>query len=139
MYCITKNVTWPWFSSFLLAFFLTVGCSQGPPMGEVTGTVTINGELAKNGAVSFIPSDGKTPTAGAAIIDGKYTAMVPIGKFKVEVRVSKVVGQEKLYDTPDSPTRPIMKEVLPAKYNSQSELEMDVQKGANQKDFDLKI
>ncbi len=117
---------------------LAVGCSKGPPMGEVTGTITVNGELAPAGAISFFPLGGKGGTAGTSIEDGKYTAQVPVGKVKVEIRVSKVVGRKKLYNTPNSPIQPIMQEVLPAKYNNQTELVLEVQSGTNQKDYDLK-
>ncbi|MBN2292014.1 MAG: hypothetical protein JXM70_06280 [Pirellulales bacterium] len=123
----------------LIMATLVVGCSQGPPMGEVTGNVVINGTPAKTGSISFFPVDGKSTTTGASITDGKYSAMVPLGKVKIELRVSKVVGQKKLYPTPDSPVQPIMQEVLPPKYNNQTNLEMEVQKGTNQKDFDIKL
>jgi len=107
-------------------------------MGEVKGNVLVNGRPAPTGSISFFPVDGKSPTAGATITDGKYTAMVPLGKVKVEIRVSRVVGQRQLYPTPNSPVQPIMQEVLPPKYNDLTEIEMDVDKGTNEKDFDLK-
>jgi hypothetical protein len=36
---------------------------------------------------------------------GKFSSEVPIGESKVEIRVPKVVGKKKLYDTPDSPSK----------------------------------
>lgn len=114
------------------------GCGDdGLPMGEVTGTVTVDGEPAQTGSIAFFPTDGKSPTAGGAIEGGRYTAQVPLGESKVEVRVSKIVGHRKLYDTPDSPTQPLLEEVLPAKYNSQTELLIDVTSGVNEQDYDL--
>jgi hypothetical protein len=62
---------------------------------------------------------------------------VHIGTAKVEIRIPKIVGQKKVYDTPDSPVRPIMDESLPKKYNDETELTFDVKPGANQHDFDL--
>jgi hypothetical protein len=59
------------------------------------------------------------------------------GEAKVEIRVSKVVGQKKLYDTPDSPMKPLLAEVLPPKYNDQTTLTINVQRGENHQDFDL--
>ena len=56
----------------------------------------------------------------------------------MEVRIPKVVGKKKLYDTPDSPEQEIMEEVLPAKYNEVTELRVDIKKGINTKDFELK-
>ena len=107
-------------------------------MGIVTGTVKVDGELAKTGAVVYIPVDGDSSTAGAVITDGVYTANdVAVGIYKVEVRVSKVVGHQKLYDTPDSKTHPVMVEVLPDKYNNETELQLDVKPGKNKVDYDL--
>jgi hypothetical protein len=106
-------------------------------MGEVTGTVTVDGEPAQTGSIAFFPTDGKSSTAGAAIESGRYTAQVPLGASKVEIRVSKIVGHQRLYDTPDSPTQPVMEEVLPAKYNDQTEITIDVIAGMNEKNFDL--
>jgi hypothetical protein len=120
----------------LIFVLLLAGCAE-PTTGEVTGTVTVDGSPAKEGSIAFFPVDGKSTTAGAAIIDGKYTATVPLGQAKVEIRVPKVVGQKKLYDTPDSPIKPLMDESLPPKYNDASELTIDVQPGEMQQDYDL--
>jgi len=114
------------------------GCSKSATTAEVSGLVTVDGEPAKTGSIGFFPVDGKSPTAGGKIEAGKYSAQVPFGEAKVEIRVSKVVGQKKLYDTPNSPVQPIMKETLPEKYNEETELRFDVQPGTNKKDFDLK-
>ena len=128
------------FSFILLASFVFVcGCGPEPNMATITGTVTIDGTPAEKGSISFIPVDGMTPTAGATIEQGKFTSEVPIGESKVEIRVPKVVGKQKLYDTPDSPVQEIMEEVLPAKYNESTELRFTAQKGKNEKAFELSI
>lgn len=114
-----------------------IGCSQPAATAEVSGSVTIDGEPAETGAIGFFSVDGKSPTTGGAIKAGRYTAQVPFGEMKVEIRVPKVVGQQKLYDTPDSKMQPIMEEVLPEKYNDQTELRIDVQPGTNEQDFNL--
>jgi hypothetical protein len=82
--------------------------------------------------------DGAAPTVGGDIVDGKYSVDVPIGQSKVAIRVPRVVGQRKLYDTPDSPVQPTMEETLPAKFNDETELTLDVKPGETQGDFDLK-
>lgn len=135
---LTNRATSICFGCLLAVAALTAGCSKGPPMGEVSGTVTVDGVPAKTGSISFFPLDGKSATAGAAIKEGKYAAEVPVGKVKVEIRVSKVVGQKKLYDTPNSPVQPIMKEVLPPKYNDRTEEKLDVTSGSMEKNYDIK-
>jgi hypothetical protein len=112
------------------------GCEE-PTTGTVTGVVTVDGAPAERGAIDFFPADGKASTAGAEIVDGRYTAEVAFGQSKVEIRVPKVVGERKLYDAPNSPMKSVLAETLPAKYNDASELTIDVQPGENRKDFNL--
>ena len=119
------------------ALLLAGGCFAPRTTGDVTGTVSIDGVPAADGSIAFFPVDGKSPTSGTTIKDGKYEAEVPLGTVKVQIRVSKVVGQKKLYDTPDSPVQPLMKEILPAKYNDETELTLDVKPGDNEMNFEL--
>lgn len=121
----------------LVTVLMMVGCTENSDLAEVTGTVNIDGEPAEKGAISFFPVNGQGPTTGAQILQGKYQSKVPPGESKVEIRVSKVVGQKKLYDTPDSPVQDVYAEVLPPKYNSKSELRIDAQPGLNEKDWHL--
>lgn len=127
----------------LLIFMLSctpafVGCGGGiSGEGErVSGTVTVDGDLVESGSIAFKSFDDKTP-AGTSIREGKYEAIVPRGKTRVEIRVPVVVGQRKLYDTPDSPLMDVTRESLPAKYHDQTELELEVVAGGNSKDWEL--
>ena len=138
MHLEAKSFSAPRWACLLIATAILVGCSDGPPVGTVTGKVTIDGVAPKDGAISFFPLDGKSPTSGATITDGQYTAEVPVGKVKIEIRIPKQIGQKRIYPTPDSPVQPIMAEALPPQYNDRSTLTMDVQKGANERDFELK-
>jgi hypothetical protein len=117
-------------------FPIVSGCSDSN-RGTVSGTVTIDSQPVKAGSIAFFPVDEKSPTSGATIADGQYTATVALGPAIVQIRVAKVVGQKKLYNTPDSPMMPIMHEVLPPKYNDASELRFDVKPGSNVKNFEL--
>lgn len=116
---------------------LLIGCGPESKMTSVSGTVTVDGKAPESGAISFIPVDGMTATTGAVITQGKYESQAPLGESKVEIRIPKIVGKKKLYDTPDSPTQEIMEEVLPAKYNEATELRFSGEKGKNEKNFDL--
>jgi hypothetical protein len=120
----------------LIACIALVGCSRSD-MGIVTGSVTVDGEPAKVGAISFFAVDGRAPTAGAPIVDGQFKAQVNPGLCMVQIRVSKVVGKKKIYDTPNSPVREVWAEVLPAKYNDNTQLKLDVKRGENQQEYAL--
>ena len=51
-----------------------------------------------------------------------------------------MVGQRKLYDTPDSPTADIVKERLPERYTggqTMSPIFVEIKNGANEFNFDL--
>jgi hypothetical protein len=118
---------------------LLAGCSNNKT-AVVAGTVRVDGEPLEKGSISFVPVDGKGVTAGGEIVDGKYTvAKASPGTVEVQIRYPKVVGQKKLYDTADSPTRDVFREALPAKYNDRTELRLEVQAGKNEKDWDLSL
>jgi hypothetical protein len=113
------------------------GCGPGDNTADVSGTVTFDGAPVADGSITFVPSDGKSPTAGGVIKDGKYTCRVPVGPMKVSITSAKEVGRKKLYQTKDSPEVPVMKEILPEKYNMKTELTYEVKSGTQVKDFTL--
>lgn len=114
-----------------------VGCGPESKVGIISGTVKVDGKAAEKGSISFIPLDEQGPTAGTEIKDGKFRSEAALGECKVEIRIPRVVGKKKIYDTPDSPVQEISEEVLPAKYNEASELRVEIKKGTNSKDWDL--
>jgi hypothetical protein len=123
----------------ILTAILQAGCDQGPPVGTITGDVNFDGQPVKDGHVLFTPVDGMGQTGGAAIREGKFQAeKVPVGKMKVELHGNKVVGKRKAYDTPESPWEDDVAELLPAKYNSKSDLTLEVKKGNQDVKYDLK-
>ena len=121
------------------AFSCVLGCSkQDPNRGQVTGLVEVDGQPAAEGAIAFTPIDGNSVASGGEIVNGRYTVAANIGPSKVAIRVPKTVGERKLYDTPDSPVRPIQEESLPAQYNDETTLTYDVKPGPNEQNFSLK-
>ena len=58
--------------------------------------------------------------------------------MKVELHGNKVVGKRKSYDTPESPWEDDVAELLPTKYNSKSDLTLEVKKGNQDVKYDLK-
>lgn len=113
-----------------------MGCgTSGPP--RVQGTVTVNSTPVKQGEIKFAPVDGTGAVASGVIADGAYSVEATAGSKRVEIQAFEQVG-EKPYDSsmPGSAKVPILKPLLPAKYNTASELTVEVA-GNTKKDFDL--
>lgn len=121
----------------VVAAFLT-SCSDGG-FAEVRGMVRFEGQPVENGSVLFVSADANSASEwGGPIKNGQYSAKVPPGTMKVKVSWLKPTGtKRKAYDGPNSPEIFDMEEALPAKYNSQTELKLEVTRGTNKKDWEL--
>ncbi|QDV66798.1 hypothetical protein Poly24_04860 [Rosistilla carotiformis] len=143
------NVTTPWrfvdsknsnatHASFLVAILLliaSVGCGRSsglvmPETGEVEGIVTMDGQPLPNVSVIFQPQDDPQARASMGVTDaqGHYTLSYHtdkqgalIGSHKVSVTTPT--------DAPDPSGQ--AEDPIPAKYNSKSELVVEVQAGSN--------
>src|SRR5262245_21230337 len=118
----------------------SLGCSNDAKFGAVSGTVTLDGEPLKAGTIRCDAADSRIVAADASISDGSFTAKVPPGEKRVSITSPKVIGKKKLYDTPDSPVVDVTEELLPKRYNANSELTLTVKAGKQDSDakFDLK-
>lgn len=115
------------------------GCgSGGGGQATVSGEVTVDGQPLKEGMIRFVPADGKSTPADTTIKDGKFTTTVTPGDKKVEITAPKVVGKMKMYDTPDAKTVDKIEELIPPQFNVESKLTWKVEKGSQEKKFDLK-
>src|SRR5262249_26343215 len=54
-----------------LPVILALGCGGGA--ASISGDVSYNGEPVGNGFITFVPADGKGPSAGGEIDSGHYT------------------------------------------------------------------
>ena len=121
----------------VLALVVAAGCSGSGP-ATIDGTVTLNGEPLKEGSVRFVPVDATAGgTTGATIKDGKFSAEVPLGQMRVEISAPKVVGKRKMYETADSPEVDLVEELIPVRYNVQTELKITVKSGGQKETFAL--
>ena len=124
---------------FALGLLVAAGCTYSTGKGTVEGTVTLDGQPLKSGLICFMPTDGKSQTADTTITDGRFSLEVPVGEKRVDIRAPKVIGRQQMYDTPNSPAGVLTAELLPARYNIQSELTMTVKSGKQTKDFELTL
>lgn len=114
---------------------LLVGC--GPAVGDVSGSVTVDGKPLASGVIAYVPAEGSGEPATATIADGKYRLQTTAGKKFVQISAPVVIGKRKEYEGPDAPLVEITDESLPPRYNSQTELSFEVQRGSNVQDWQL--
>lgn len=132
-------MNWPRFLTFSMVFgflgLLVTGCgSSGPQLGEVSGTVTFDGQPLDHATVVFKPTEGRE-SAGVTDATGHYE----LG-FAGE-QMGAIVGSHKVRIIPateDDNGNPLPNAVrLPKKYNEDTELTADVKSGDNTCNFDL--
>jgi hypothetical protein len=110
---------------------MIAGCGgQGdrPPLGQVTGRVTIGGEPLAGVLVLFHPDSGRM-AGGTTDKDGKYEL-----SYTDEAKGCKV-GPATIGFA--APTGGSPSHAIPAKYQNKSELKREVKAGAQTFDFEL--
>jgi hypothetical protein len=119
----------------LVAFCLLAGCSDST---TVSGTVTMDGQPVKSGAITFVKTDGDLVRAGAVISDGAFQAKLAPGKYRIELTGQKVVGKrkQKAFDGTDEEVE-LTEELFPERYNAKTELSHEIKPGPNK--IDLKL
>ena len=129
--------------TFAALLGLVSGCEKsGPKRNAVAGTVTFKNEPIKYGTISFRSvGDGKY-VGTAEIKDGKYSIIsevgLPAGDYDVAITYPDPKVPAPRGDEPPG-VAPIVREMLPAKYNDQSELKATIKDGANDNvNYDLK-
>lgn len=111
------------------------GCG-GDGRVKVGGTVTLNGVPIENGTINFRSFDGGRPTAGSWIKGGRYRVSLAPGKMRVEIQGYRQVGQEHaVANDLSSPIVPKLDPIVPARYNTQTTLEIDVKESQDNVDF----
>ena len=113
---------------------LAVGCGGG--LVPVAGKVTINGQPAGNLQVTFEPKNPDAGTTGTGFTkpDGTYVLHypgnktgAPAGEYVVRITATET----------DAPAAKPLR--IPAKYNTNSELQAKVEAGKSQFDFQLTV
>jgi hypothetical protein len=79
-----------------LSLLVVLGCGSDNTI-RWTGEVTFEGTPVESGSIRFEPVGGQGQTAGAAIIQGKYSVELTPGKYNLEVRGSRRAGEEPAY------------------------------------------
>lgn len=136
----------------LLALLALFGCAseESYDLVPTSGKVTLNGEPLADARVSFQPvasSEAPNPGPGStAVTDdaGNYTLTTGgeqegavVGKHQVRIFTGKYETSDPASDDPDA-TKTVAEEILPPRYNFQTELTFDVPAGGtDQANFEL--
>ena len=117
-----------------LALSMAAGCSPKdplPPLGEVTGIVTLDAKPLEGAVVVFVPAKGRIST-GMTDASGRYEL-----RFNLEAK-GAIVGPHSVRITTQSedPER-MSPEKLPPKYHAESTLTAEVKEGKNDLPFPL--
>jgi hypothetical protein len=121
------------------ALGLAVGCTGSGddlPREAVSGTVTLDNQPLANGSISFMPpvAGGTATSGGSTITNGKFsfpreTGLVP-GSYNVAIYASQQSAERtKPAQVGGGKRSELAKELIPAKYNSQTELKSEIKKG----------
>ena len=120
----------------VVALLCTSGCGapEHPDVGQVTGTITLDGKPLSDAAVMFQPSNGRAST-GTTDAKGNYTLMYLDGVMGAMLGVHKVSIRTEIPGEDGQP--PVVKEKLPKRYHEFTELTADIKAGSNTHDFAL--
>ncbi|MFN3153366.1 hypothetical protein [Bremerella sp.] len=117
----------------------SLGCNfdSGPPMVEVSGTVTFDGQPVNDGNIFFRAKDGGN-SYGGKIVQGKYESTVSPGDKTVEIIAMREVPGVFVSHNPGEKS-PKMEMFIPPKYNRKTTLEISLPQDASQSTQDFQL
>jgi hypothetical protein len=118
------------------------GCSSGssaPPLGDVTGKITLNGTPLPDATVEFQPAQGR-PSMGVTNAQGEYRLSYTgseKGALPGQHTVRITTARSQSGGEGGQPLIEARPELVPETYNDQTTLTADVKAGSNVIDFPL--
>jgi len=123
---------------FVPCFLVFCGCGGRSDIATVTGTVTLEGQPLANARIVFQPMGSGSASYGRTDAEGKYELQygedimgATIGSHRVTISTFSAGDPDA--DPPDA----ITPELVPSKYNAETELHVEVSRGENTLNFDL--
>lgn len=124
-----------------VASIMVVGCgaNSGPPVGAVTGTITLNGQPVPHANITFVPEGKGSPSYGGTDEHGVYRLMFNQKRAGAELGKHNVLVQNREPETDDSGNRILsgLPVAIPAKYQQPGSLTAEVRPGSNEVNFTL--
>ena len=129
----------------LVAWFNLAGAAGGARRASVQGSVTLDGTPLEDGVVLLTPTAGTSgPTAGSALSKGKFSIAAAsgpvVGRYRVEIVAVRKTGRKVKSVMPvgSRKERDETEQFIPTRYNTASELEVEIKPGRNTIKFELK-
>ena len=131
----------------ILAVAAVAGCSQsGPPMAQVSGTVTLDGSPVEGAVVALEPVAGGRPATATTDASGNFSTEALLGETRIGVTKTKTAAVEADPDSPEGEqlsgdmSNTDIEYLLPVKYAAprESGLTADVQPGMAPLNLELK-
>lgn len=126
-----------WFG-LLVVGMMMLGCGSGGV--SLKGKVSYDNNVVDQGAITLIPASASGKKVGGIIKDGTFEIPkdkgLVAGQYKVEITWAKKTGK-KVQEEPGSKefVSEERKQAIPAKYNSQTTLQVTLKSGENVEDF----
>ncbi len=118
-----------------------VGCKKSDGLNELSGTVTLDGQPLESGHIDIGPMAGQPGTAtGGEIVNGAFKIRASAGDMVVSIRSQQTITITEDEQTADEKAHGVFEryeEIIPSRYNQQSELKCTVNPGKNTVAFDL--
>ena len=126
-------------SILMLAVVVLLGCAgrNTPPLGKVTGTVTLDGQPLPKAKILFQPTGEGAPSYGRTDETGRYELQYSVDIAGALVGEHKVRITTYMQEQVEGQAPKEYPERVPPKYNTQTELIKTVESGSQEIDFQL--
>jgi hypothetical protein len=122
----------------LLVGLPLAGCGPGgPPLGTVSGTVTLDGKALPDALVEFQPEGQGSPSTGTTDQQGRYELLYAPGRPGAMLGKHRVTITTYRQESTDSGQAIEIPERVPPWYNDQTTLVREVEAGEQTIDFPL--
>ncbi len=135
-----RNAGLKWSATILCAAALlpVLGCGGSSDVSAVEGVVTLDGEPVPHATVEFTPIGEGRPSTGRTDENGHYELAYTATQTGAKIGEHKVTIMTGGMKSDASGDLVAVPETIPAQYNEQTHLVVEVTSGANTHDFALK-
>ena len=121
-----------------LLCLVLLGCNQGPPLGQVSGTITLDGAPLEKATITFTHVEEERQAFARTDANGYYELQFTEGGRSGALLGENVVSIETARVGTDAEGNLVeFPEILPKKYHVETEITRDIKGGKQTIDFEL--